>query len=323
MSFKDIRGQESAISFLVNSFENKRLSHAYIFSGPAGVGKKLTAVSFAKAINCASYNSGSSCDVCPSCRKIDSSNHPDVVLLKSHKIGAQIKIDQIRALIKDVGLKPYEALRKVYIIDDAETMTQEAQGALLKTLEEPPSDSVIILITRTPAALFPTIRSRSQSVRFFPLTASRVKEILIREHGADEVRAHVLSGLSAGRLGEALNYHKEKGFFDKRQAIVKSLANETFMDSDFDKIGRAELKSYLDIILTWYRDILVVKAGMENTEAVVNIDRMEAILLSGKSIELEHLQRIIAEIISTSVFLDQNANPKLAMGVLAAVVGNG
>ena len=316
MSFKDIKGQSEAIAFLKSSIENNKIAHAYIFLGPGGIGKKMTALNFAKALNCSADVAKKPCDGCVSCKKIDGRNHPDVFLLKPEKEGASIGIDRIRALIRDIGLKPYEANKKVYIIDDADAMTQEASNALLKTLEEPPSGSVIILVTENTNLLLPTIVSRSQGVRFFSLGVDEVKNILMKDYKLDGRMAQVLSHISSGRLGSAIKY-KDGDFFDKRSRIIKGLIDNTLFDSDFDGLSKGDLKLYLDIMLTWYRDVLVAKVGDTSPEALINIDEKDAVSDQARRLDFGHLDSIIKQIISTGLFLEQNANPKLAMSMLA------
>ena len=319
MSFKDIRGHSRPIDFLKRSLENDTLSHAFIFFGPSGIGKKLVALNLAKAINCMAEKSARPCDACAPCKKIGSANHPDIFLIQPEKEGASIKIDTIRDLIKDIGLKPYEARKKAYIIDEAETMTPDAQNALLKTLEEPPSESVLVLVTENMDALLPTIVSRSQVIRFFPLAIEEVKDALVSMHEVDEARAHVLAHLSSGRIGEALRY-KDAHFFEKRSKVIKGLIAKTFFDADFDGLSRKDMKLYLYIMLTWYRDILVAKSAPGAVSTLVNIDSTDAITAAAKSMAFDKVDAIIKQIIATNSFLDQNANPKLAMSTLGLLV---
>lgn len=319
MSFKDIKGHSRAVSFLKSSIAGGRLANAYIFYGPGGIGKKLAALNFAKAINCAStgLEAGSEgaggCDNCPSCKKIDSLNHPDVRLTAPAKEGAAVKIYDIRALIKDVSLKPYGARKKVYIIDEADKLTEEAANALLKTLEEPSPDSILILITENLRNLLPTIRSRCQVITFFPLDPAVIKEILVESHRVDSVKAHVLSNLACGALSSALKLNDED-FFDKRAHIIKALSSDSIALWDFDKTPKADLKVLLNIMLTWYRDILVTKAL---ARGVVNIDKEDLISIEAKRLDFAKLDNAIKRIISTQAYLDQNANPKLAMTALS------
>ena len=321
MSFADIKGQGSAVSFLKAALKNNRLSHAYIFCGPNGVGRMLAALNFAKVLNCKNAVSSEPCDKCPSCVKIGSSSHPDISILKPDKEGGSIKIDDIRQLIKDIYLKPFEAVKKVYIIDGAESMKHEAANALLKTLEEPPTDSVLILITEDLKALFHTIVSRSQVIRFFPLKIKEIKEILVKEHSMDEAAAHILAHLSSGRLGEALKF-KDEDVFERRQSIINSALRKSLTELLFDDVPRDKIKLYLDILLTYFRDILTVKAGAD-CSTLVNIDKKDIIQGEAKRLSFEYLENSINNIISTFGYLDRNANAKLAMSVLALkVAGN-
>lgn len=319
MSFKDIKGQNSAIGFLKNSSVNGRTSHAYIFLGPSGVGRKLTALNFAKFLNCHAPDDNRPCDECPSCRKVDSRNHPDIFLVSPEKAGASIGIDKIRAVIKNVGLKPYEARTKVYIIDDSSSMTQEAQNAFLKTLEEPPSDSVLIFISDKQGGLLPTIESRSQVVKFFPIDADTVKEILKNNYKLDDAKAQMLSRISAGSIDAALRYKDEK-FFKKRSQVLDGITDGSLFDSDFEGLSKPDLRSYLDIMLTWYRDILVTKADPTLKSLLVNADRTRIIEEEALRMDFAFLDKAIKQVILTGQFLDQNINPKLAMSTLGACI---
>lgn len=318
VSFKDIKGQDRAIRSLKTALGSEKAAHAYLFFGPSGVGKKLAALEFARALNCEARTEDGSCGLCVPCKKIAASNHPDVFIMKPEKDASSISIDQVRGLIRVLALKAYEGKRKVCIVEDAHLMKHEAQNALLKTLEEPPADSCLILLTHDIALLFPTIQSRCQGVKFFPLAADEVKSILIKEHKTDGARAHVVSRLSSGSLGEAIRL-KDDAFFTKRSRIVKSLAAGTFFDSDFDGASKSDIRAYLNILLTWYRDVLIAKAGDDaGMSSIINIDEKESILAEARRMEFDELEAMIERIISTGVFLDQNANPKLAMAALSA-----
>jgi len=318
LSFKDIRGQDSAVNFLKRAVESDRAAHAYIFTGPAGVGKSLTAVNFAKLLNCSSKSGEKPCDECSSCRKIGASNHPDVFLLKPEKEGSSIGIGRVREVIKNIGLKPYEAKKKVYIIDGAASLTEEAQNALLKTLEEPPSDSVIIFIVESIGDLFPTIESRSQILKFYPLKVDDISLVLRKVYKLDADRALFLSRLANGSTGLALKLNEEK-FFERRSAVLKGLVDGSFFDSDFEGLTRPIVRSYLDMMLTWYRDILIAKAAAGHCGLLlVNADKSDIIEKEAVSLDFRILDDIIRQIMLTESFLEQNVNLKLAMSVLGA-----
>ena len=331
MSFANIKGQDRAIAYLKTSLKNNRLSNAYIFCGPDGVGKFLTAMNFAKAVICANSVSHESCDGCPSCKKIDSFTHPDVFVLRPQNEGRQthglysertrgIKIDDIRRLIKDIYLKPFEAKKKVYIIEEAQSMKHEAANALLKTLEEPPTDSMLILITDNLKALFQTIVSRSQVIRFYPLKPAQIKEVLIREAALDETKASVLSRLSSGRLGKALAYTDED-IFQKRSSLINSVLKGSDAGLFFDDVPKEKIRLYLDILLAWFKDVLSAKAGADDS-MLVNIDKIDSISNEAKRLSFDYLEDVINNIILTLSYLDQNANTKLAMSVLALKIND-
>ena len=331
MSFANIKGQDRAVAYLKASLKNNRLSNAYIFCGPDGVGKFLTAMNFAKTVICANAVSHESCDICPSCKKIDSFTHPDVFVLRPQNEGRQaqglypertrgIKIDDIRRLIKDIYLKPFEAKKKVYIIEEAQSMKHEAANALLKTLEEPPTDSMLILITDNLKALFQTIVSRSQVIRFYPLKPAQIKEVLIREAALDETKASVLSRLSSGRLGKALAYTDED-IFQKRSSLINSVLKGSDAGLFFDDVPKEKIRLYLDILLAWFKDVLSAKA-LADDSMLVNIDKIDSIHNEAKRLSFDYLEDVINNIILTLSYLDQNANTKLAMSVLALKIND-
>jgi len=320
LSFADLKGQDSAVSFLKSAISNNRLSHAYIFSGPDGVGKRLTAINFAKALNCEKASSYEVCEMCPSCKKINESLHPDISIISPQKEGGSIKIEDVRQIIKDIYLKPFEARKKVYIIDGAQDMKHEAANALLKTLEEPPADSILILITENLKALFHTIVSRSQVVRFFPLKLKEIEGILTKEYLLDGTPAHILAHLSGGRLGEAMRF-KDDDIFTKRASLMKSISSRP-LNLDFDNVRKEDFRLYLNILLSWYRDILNMKVGLEDY-MLVNIDKKDIISNEARRMSFEYLEDVISNIVSTFTYLDRNVNQKLAMSVLGIKINRG
>lgn len=317
VSFKGIHGHDNAINFLMRAIERDRVSCAYAFLGPSGIGKAMVAVRFAKALNCLGISGEIPCDACPSCRKIEAANHPDVRVVRPGEDSSSIGIDEAREVIKDIALKPYEARKKAYIIDGADKMTDEAQAALLKTLEEPTPDTVIILVAENAEGLLPTVLSRAEIVRFLPLKRSDVKDILVKDHGVDIARAHILSGLSSGRLGEAIKLDKDEKFFERRTRVIDGLIEGNFFDTDFgEKMSRDALKADLDIMLAWFRDILITKALDGDVSGLVNIDRKKAIAREAARLDFEYLDKVIREIMAADSHLDVNANAKLTMSVL-------
>lgn len=262
MSFRDIYGHARQIDLLRNSIKRNRVAHAYLFSGMPGVGKKTTALAFAKALNC--INGGSDgCEHCPSCRKIAHGAHPDLVVVKPQ--GIVIKIGDIRELQKQMQFRPFEGRRRVVIIEDAHRMNDAAANALLKTLEEPMPYNVLILLTSRYGGFPRTILSRCQKIRFNPVRPATVKTYLMETRGMEEEDAAIIAAASQGSIGRIPEREKESRERFKRETIEKiavinrgtglslfSIAHE-FGDE------RAVILEKLGILREWLRDVLVLK----------------------------------------------------------------
>lgn len=205
MSWGNFKGQDRVISILRSYLSSERIPNAFIFSGIRGVGKFSIAKEFAKASNCAKYRDRA-CDECANCIQIEREVHPDLFVLKPGGKADEITIDMIREVEKFLNLSPQKAERKFFLIDEAERMNMEASNAFLKSLEEPPLDSTIILITTKPDALLPTIRSRCQEIRFSPLSEDVIKELLIQRFGLKAEDAEAIAKISCGSLSSALQF---------------------------------------------------------------------------------------------------------------------
>ncbi len=199
MSFHAILGHDKVTAALAGAIASGRVAHAYLFTGPDGIGKRATAVEFAKALNCRAPAAHGPCDGCASCRKVAAGSHPDVRVVTAASDKTAIGIDQVRAVLKEASLRPYEGARKVFIIDAAGEMKHEAQSIFLKSLEEPSADTVFIMIARRAEDLFPTIVSRSVVVAFRPLGSECLRSILATRYDVPAARAHVIAAISSGR----------------------------------------------------------------------------------------------------------------------------
>jgi len=315
VSFKDIKGESSAIAFLKNAASGGRVAGTYIFLGPSGCGKKLTALNFAKLLNCADPMDGEPCEKCPSCMKINSSTHPDVLVLEKEEKKTEFGIDVVFEAIRAASLKPYEAKKKVYILDGADLMSEEAQNAVLKTLEEPPKDAVLVLMVEDIQTIPATIRSRSQIVKFFPMPPADIEKILRDDHEIGAKEARILAGLSPGSIGAALENSKN-GFLERRAAVIKLLRAGSIFDFDFDRMKREDFAGYLDIMLSWYRDVLVMKAFAGEKADILNVDMEEEIRRDSKKLSFEYLDKAVNAVADAKEYLDKFANPKLTMSVL-------
>ncbi|OGX18874.1 MAG: DNA polymerase III subunit delta', partial [Omnitrophica WOR_2 bacterium RBG_13_44_8b] len=245
MSFKNIRGQDKAINILKNYIAQSRLLGSYILTGPEGVGKQLVALNLAKTLNCQD-NGAEPCDACASCQKIDKNQHPDVHVIAC--ADSQIQIEYIRQLQSRSSLKPYEGRVKVFIINDAHRLTAEASNALLKILEEPPKNTLIILITDKLNLLFKTIISRCKILRFSPLIRTELQEIISRDYGVDKASAHFLAYFSEGRLGCALRLKDTDILREKNRVIDAFGQSLTKTYENLNIQGKPEIRQNLNIL---------------------------------------------------------------------------
>jgi len=309
MSFKDIQGHAQPIGLLKRYLEDSRLSGGYLFTGPEGIGKKLTALILAKAVNC-SDGKADSCDTCVSCGKIDRSDHPDVHLVACGD--DEIKIESIRQLQKEISFRPYEGRVKVFIIDNAHKLTLDAANCLLRVLEEPPKQSLIILISDKPVLLIRTIVSRCKTVKFSSMPRKSLEEALGASHGLDAGMSHFLAYFSEGRLGSALSL-KDSGIVQKKnECIDKFILSDAGVLERSSKQERQDLKRQLGIIATWFRDMCLLKIGMPHQE-LINLDRKDELLRSMSKFTFSEIDDIMQSVTEAVLYLDQNINSKLVM----------
>lgn len=311
MGFQEIKGQKRAIDILKAGFMRGRISHAYLFCGPQGVGKTMTALIFAQLLNCHNPREGEPCGVCSHCRRIREGNHPDLIKIQAE--GKTIKIAQMRSLQEKAYFKCYEARVKVIMIEDAHLMGMEAANSLLKILEEPPEETIFILITAEAKNLPVTILSRCQMIAFMPLDREYIREILV-ESGLDPSFA---LGLSRGSVGKAREFIER---LDGRQL----LANMIQLFSEIKKCGYGPLLAWAEQ-LEKDRDLL--EATLELLQAIFR-DRLVWLstgsrdLLLGSISALEDIERpetcvkALEEISKSLSYLNQNANTRLVLEVL-------
>lgn len=209
ISFSDLKGQERARVFLTRVLASGRLAHAYLFRGPDGVGKQLCAKIVAAAVNCRGTAGDGGCGSCSSCRKFLSGNHPDIVVISPEK--GTIGIDRVRELSKSLAYPPYESEMRVVILEDVHTMRSEAANSLLKTLEEPPEDNLLILTAESSSEVLPTIVSRCQSVPFFGLPVEQCAAVITSiDRDVSEEEAVMLAELAEGSPGKAILFRKRE-----------------------------------------------------------------------------------------------------------------
>lgn len=296
----------------------ERMAHAYLFSGPSGVGKSETALEIAKLVNCQDL-AIKPCGQCESCRKIQKGIHPDITRITGSRLET-IKIDDVRDLIQRSQLRPFEATKKVFIISNVEYMTTDAGNALLKTLEEPSATSLIILTTAVLDANLDTIRSRCHIVNFFTLSVKDLAQILQSDYDMEHSWAQFTAQFSEGSLGKAIQFNNQKFFKRKNQAIDEIVfgANaETYIK----KIaGDKELaKEALDSLWSFYRDVLLFKAG-ESPNRIIHQDRLGEIKKLAPKYSFEDIDDILREIVKTVRMVRDNFNVKVALGLIKELI---
>ncbi len=313
MSFENIIGQSSAIAAIKRLILQDQIRGAYLFSGPDGVGKRTVAIEFAKAVNCENEEERLSNCKCPSCKKIDSMNHPDIFLIHPEGKSNSIKIEKIREIIYQASLKPYEARKRIFIINDAECLREEAQNAFLKVLEEPPKNHIMILTSSNIAGLLLTVISRCKILKFNSLDKNDIQKFL-ESHDIEEKEAVLFSHMAMGSIGKAMEFKENdviverdrvlNNFFFRKSVVLK----ETVLNEEI----KSGITFSLQMLLYWYRDLLVSKFTKEEP-ILFNIDRHQELSSYADRFSKEKLQKDLFSIIRTMGYLKSNINPKTAV----------
>ncbi len=239
---------------------------------------------------------------------MDSLSHPDLIVLKPQGKTYLIRLDDVRLLQKRMALTPYEARIKIGLVLNADNMNEESQNALLKLLEEPPPNSVLILISQEPQHLLPTIISRCQEVKFSPLKREDIERLLTEDYGIKPDYSKVLSRISRGSLSQALESER-----DDREDKIQSFLKEDIPIYELLKgVPRDEMDRTLRIFVTLYRDILMVKYGIDE-ETLINIDHRNEIIKFSSSWSLEYIEGMLKASLRAKALLSQMVNPKLAL----------
>lgn len=320
MSFQKILGQEAAVRILQDELSSGRIHHAYLFMGKKGTGKKTLAIEFAKALFCQGEGVDA-CESCLSCRKIEHYNHPDLIVTGIEE-GDSIKIDQIRELQRVLAYKPYEGKWKVHIIEDADRLTPEAANSLLKTLEGPPKYGIIILLAEELDQLLPTVISRCQKIQFNPLTTDII-ESKLKEKGYNGENIKLIARLADGSPGKAFGLVENEEFFIYRKNLLDNLYKISeldavsifqFVDNILSFFNDTDEISIFNLILSWYRDIILCNQGYFNE--IVNYDYIEQIKLSSKYYSLKELISIMELVNNIEGYIKCNVKKDLALQVM-------
>ena len=320
-SFKDVVGHKDILKYISSAVENNRVSHAYILNGERGSGKKMLANLFAMTLLCETGDN-EPCGKCHSCKQAESGNHPDIIRV-THEKPNSISVDDIRTQVNNtVDIKPYQGPYKVYIIPQADMMTPQSQNAIMKTIEEPPSYAVFLLLTENAETLLPTINSRCVMLKLRNIKDTLIKKYLMENLEIPDYKADMCTAFAQGNMGRAIMLANSDHFNEIREEAVQLLKhisemelNEIVAAVKNISVYKLEITDYLDIIMIWYRDVLLYKATKE-IDKVVFKDQLQSIKEQARKSSYEGIELILESLEKAKARLKANVNFDLVMELL-------
>ena len=319
--FQDIIGQEQIKEHLRNALSSGKVSHAYIINGEKSSGKEFIAKVFSMALQC-EKDGEKPCQECASCKKALSGNHPDIIRV-THEKPNSISVDDIREQVNNtIMIKPYQGPYKIYIIDRADLMTVQAQNALLKTIEEPPQYAVIMLLTENAELLLPTITSRCVMLKLRYIRDTLIRRYLMENLKVPDYKADLCTAFAQGNMGHAIMLANSEHFNEIREEAVHLLKHiqemelsEIVQAINHITVYKLEIEDYLDVIMVWFRDVLLYKATRD-IDAVVFKEQINAIKARASKSSYEGIQLILTSFERAKARLKANVNFELVMELL-------
>lgn len=324
--FADIVGQEPLKEHLENAIKMDKVSHAYVINGDKNAGKEFIAKIFAMALQCENRQGIEPCGECHSCKQALSGNHPDIIFITHEKPGT-IGVDDIRRQINnDVAIKPYKGPRKIYIMNEGEKMTVQAQNALLKTLEEPPEYAVLLILASNVDSLLPTVLSRCVVLNMKPAKDAQIKKYLMETMEIPDYKADICVAFARGNVGKAKLLAKSEEFDKVKEEAIILLKNIKEMDLNeivtaIKKINefKFDVNDYMDILSIWYRDVLLFKATHDANHLIFKEEIQHIRKVADKS-AYEGIEKIIDALEKSKQRLNANVNFDLTMELLLLTI---
>jgi len=340
MSFADIVGQEAAKSLLKNAAKTGNHSHAYIFSGEKGSGKMMLAEAFALLMQCQEPGEDA-CGQCHSCKQTLSRNNPDVIYVSREEGKSAISVDLVRErIVNDIDIKPYSNNYKIYIVDEAERMNEQAQNAILKTIEEPPEYAIIILLTTNHNAFLQTIRSRCVLIQMKTVSTESIKKILQEKYNSVDYQSEMVASFAQGNVGKAIVLMSDSNFNEVKDRVVALCKRASKMDEqqildevkfikeendrdkknkDSDEKFQGFVEQMLDLVTLWFRDVLLYKATRDDTYLLFKENTFD-IQEQAQTCSYHGLNEIIDGVADTRARLFANVNFELTISLFIHVV---
>ena len=323
--FHDILGHEQIIAHLQNAIEEDKVSHAYIFNGPEASGKMMLAEAFAMALQCEGEGKRP-CLECRSCRQAADHNQPDIIYV-SHEKPNTIGVDDIRTQINnDIDIKPYSSRYKVYIVDEAQKMNQQAQNALLKTIEEPPAYAIILLLTTNADSFLQTILSRCITLNLKAVKEDKIKEYLMKHYQIPDYQADICAAFSQGNVGKAIQLASSEEFGELKASVLQLMKRLEDIDL-YEMTGavkqiaeyKLSVNDYFDLMMIWFRDVLYLKAT-NDVDGLIFKDEVYDIKKQAAKRSYQGIETILEALEKAKIRLNANVNFNLVIELLLLTI---